>query len=69
MDYVNPLGLADSLSTRIQYDVLRRNTYYNIDYRLPKLIGGYSLSVNYLKSFHSCCFPSESRATSSRRAA
>ncbi|KAK8802440.1 hypothetical protein WA588_005409 [Blastocystis sp. NMH] len=49
VDYVNPLGLADSLSTRIQYDVLRRNTYYNIDYRLPKLIGGYSLSVNYLK--------------------
>ena len=68
VDYVNPLGLADSLSTRIQYDVLRRNTYYNIDYRLPKLIGGYSLNVNYLKWVSSPRSTAESRATSSRRA-
>ena len=34
MDYLNVMGLADTLSTRIRYDVMRRNTYYNVNYRI-----------------------------------
>lgn len=49
MDYLNVMGLADTLSTRIRYDVMRRNTYYNVNYRMPKVFRGYSWNINYLK--------------------
>ncbi|KNB46401.1 mitochondrial SAM 50 [Blastocystis sp. subtype 4] len=49
VDYLNVLGFADTLSSRIRYDVMRRNTYYNVNYEIPKVFHGCSFNINYLK--------------------
>jgi hypothetical protein len=47
MELVNPTGRADLLSGSIQYNALRSSVYYNIGYRVPNLLLGNHLSLNY----------------------
>lgn len=46
---MNGLGLADSANASLRYDVLHKNTYYTVDYNLPKFLNNYSVNVRYEK--------------------